>query len=65
MGTALLESGARTRGEAESHFNTCEEFDETVLLQDLIEQRLKSDSVARKSLATDAAASRQPDRQGV
>jgi len=55
----------RTRLEAKKDFITCQECDERVPLQDFIEQRLKSDPVARKILAMDATATRGLDTQAL
>src|SRR6266478_2524294 len=41
----------RKRNEAKKDFITCQEYDEKVPFVDFIEQRLKSDPVARKILA--------------
>ena len=57
-------SGARAaRGEKD--FITCQECDEKVPFIDFIEQRLKSDPVARKILAMDETATRELDTQAL
>ncbi|MGH2396686.1 MAG: DUF4365 domain-containing protein [bacterium] len=53
----------RTRLEAKKGFIYCQACDEKVPLLDFIEQRLKSDPVARKILAMDEAATRELDTQ--
>ncbi|TLU87712.1 MAG: TIR domain-containing protein [Chlorobium sp.] len=53
----------RKRLDAKKEFITCQECDERVPLVDFIEQRLKSDPVARKILAMDETATRQLDTQ--
>jgi small GTP-binding protein len=55
----------RKRLEAKKDFIICQECDEKVLLIDFIEQRLKSDPVARKILAMDEIATRQLDTQAL
>jgi DNA-directed RNA polymerase subunit RPC12/RpoP len=55
----------RKRLEAKKDFITCQECDERVVLQDFIEQRLKSDPVARKILAMEEIATRQLDSQAL
>lgn len=55
----------RKRLEAKKDFITCQECDERVPLQDFIEQRLKSDPIARKILAMDATATRGLDTQAL
>ena len=55
----------RRRIEAKKDFITCQECDEKVPLMDFIEQRLKSDPVARKILAMDATATRELDAQAL
>lgn len=55
----------RKRLEAKKDFITCQECDERVPLQDFIEQRLKSDPIARKILAMDATATRKLDTQSL
>jgi RNase P subunit RPR2 len=55
----------RRRMEAGKDFITCQECDAQVPLMDFIEQRLKSDPVARKILAMDATATRQLDTQAL
>jgi hypothetical protein len=55
----------RKRLEAKKDFITCQECDERVPLQDFIEQRLKSDPIARKILAMDATATRELDSQAL
>ena len=54
----------RKRLAAKKDFITCQSCDERVLLEDFIEQRLKSDPVARKILAMDEIATRELDSQG-
>ena len=51
----------RRRLEAKKDFITCQERDEKVPFIDFIEQRLKSDPVARKILAMDETATRELD----
>ena len=53
----------RKRLAGKKDFITCQGCDEKVPLLDFIEQRLKSDPVARKILAMDEAASRELDTQ--
>jgi len=55
----------RMRIEAGKEFVTCQRCDEKVLLVDFIEQRLKSDPVARKILAMEETATRQLDTQAL
>jgi WD40 repeat protein len=55
----------RKRFAAEKDFITCQNCDEQVLLVDFIEQRLKSDPVARKILAMEETATRQLDTQAL
>ena len=55
----------RRRLEAKKDFITCQECDEKVPLIDFIEQRLKSDPVARKILAMDETATRELDTQAL
>ncbi len=55
----------RNRLLAKKEFITCQECDERVPLLDFIEQRLKSDPVARKIFAMDATATRQLDAQAL
>jgi small GTP-binding protein len=55
----------RKRLEAKKDFIICQECDKKVLLIDFIEQRLKSDPVARKILAMDEIATRQLDTQAL
>jgi DNA-directed RNA polymerase subunit RPC12/RpoP len=55
----------RRRLDAKKDFITCQECDERVLLIDFIEQRLKSDPIARKILAMDATATRELDNQAL
>ncbi len=55
----------RRRLEAKKDFITCQECDERVPFIDFIEQRLKSDPVARKILAMDATATRELDTQAL
>ena len=55
----------RKRLEAKKDFITCQECDEKVPLMDFIEQRLKSDPVARKILAMDETATRELDTQAL
>ena len=55
----------RKRLEAKKDFITCQECDEKVPLIDFIEQRLKSDPVARKILAMDETATRELDTQAL
>ena len=51
----------RKRLDAKKDFITCQECDEKVPLMVFIEQRLKSDPVARKILAMDETATREID----
>ncbi|MDH3892642.1 MAG: TIR domain-containing protein [candidate division Zixibacteria bacterium] len=55
----------RRRMERKKDFITCQECDEQVPFIDFIEQRLKSDPVARKILAMDETATRQLDTQAL
>lgn len=55
----------RRRFEAKKDFITCQECDEKVPFIDFIEQRLKSDPVARKILAMDETATRELDTQAL
>ncbi|MBV9659250.1 MAG: DUF4365 domain-containing protein [Verrucomicrobia bacterium] len=55
----------RRRIEAKKDFITCQECDEKVPFVDFIEQRLKSDPVARKILAMDETATRELDTQAL
>lgn len=55
----------RRRLEAKRDFITCQECDQKVPFIDFIEQRLKSDPVARKILAMDEAATRELDTQAL
>lgn len=55
----------RKRLDAKKEFITCQECDERVPLIDFIEQRLKSDPVARKILAMDEVATRELDTQAL
>jgi WD40 repeat protein/RNase P subunit RPR2 len=55
----------RRRLEAKKDFITCQECDEKVPFIDFIEQRLKSDPVARKILAMDETATRGLDTQAL
>jgi hypothetical protein len=55
----------RQRLAAGRDFITCQGCDERVLLIDFIEQRLKSDPVARKILAMEETATRQLDTQAL
>jgi GTPase SAR1 family protein/DNA-directed RNA polymerase subunit RPC12/RpoP len=55
----------RKRLAAKKDFITCQECDEKVPLIDFIEQRLKSDPVARKILAMDETATRELDTQAL
>lgn len=55
----------RKRLAANKDFITCQECDEKVLLIDFIEQRLKSDPVARQILAMDQTISRELDTQAL
>jgi GTPase SAR1 family protein/DNA-directed RNA polymerase subunit RPC12/RpoP len=55
----------RRRLAAGKDFITCQECDERVPLIDLIEQRLKSDPVARKILSMEEAATRELDAQAL
>ncbi len=58
-------NAVRKRLEAKKTFITCQECDEKVVLIDFIEQRLKSDPVARKILAMDETATRELDTQAL
>jgi len=65
-GTPVRDVAAvRMRFEAGKDFITCQRCDEKVLLVDFIEQRLKSDPVARKILAMEERATRQLDTQAL
>jgi WD40 repeat protein/DNA-directed RNA polymerase subunit RPC12/RpoP len=55
----------RIRLTAGKDFVTCQRCDEKVLLVDFIEQRLKSDPVARRILAMEETATRQLDKQAL
>lgn len=55
----------RKRLEAKKDFITCQECDERVLLIDFLEQRLKSDPVARQILKMEEEATRQLDSQAL
>jgi RNase P subunit RPR2 len=55
----------RRRLEAKKDFITCQECDEKVPFIDFIEQRLKSDPVARKILTMDETATRELDTQAL
>jgi small GTP-binding protein len=55
----------RSRLAAGKDFITCQECDERVLLIDHIEQRLKSDPVARKILSMEETATRELDTQAL
>jgi DNA-directed RNA polymerase subunit RPC12/RpoP len=55
----------RKRLETKKEFITCQECDERVPLIDFIEQRLKSDPVARKILAMDQTTTRALDTQAL
>ena len=55
----------RKRLEAKKDFITCQACDEKVPMMDFIEQRLKSDPVARKILPMDATATRELDTQAL
>jgi WD40 repeat protein/RNase P subunit RPR2 len=55
----------RRRLEAKKDFITCQECDEKVPFVDFIEQRLKSDPVARRILAMDETATRELDTQAL
>src|SRR5258705_2655517 len=55
----------RKRLEAKKEFIPCQECDERVPLIDFIEQRLKSDPVARKILSMDEVATRELDTQAL
>ena len=55
----------RKRITAKKDFITCQDCDEKVPLMDFIEQRLKSDPVARKILAMDNTATRELDTQAL
>ncbi len=58
-------AAVRKRFEAGKGFITCQTCDERVPLIDFIEQRLKSDPVARKILAMEESATRQLDAQAL
>ena len=58
-------AAVRERFEAGKDFITCQTCDERVLLIDHIEQRLKSDPVARKILAMEETVTRQLDTQAL
>jgi len=65
-GTAVKDLEAvRKRLDAKKDFITCQGCDARVVLQDFIEQRLKSDPVARKILAMEEIATRQLDSQAL
>lgn len=65
-GTPVKDLAAvRRRFEAGKDFITCQTCDERVQLIDFIEQRLKSDPVARKILGMEEAATRQLDAQAL
>ena len=65
-GKPVADLGAvRRRLEAKKDFITCQECDEKVPFIDFIEQRLKSDPVARKILAMDETATRELDTQAL
>lgn len=55
----------RKRLDTKKEFITCQECDERVPLIDFIEQRLKSDPVARRILAMDEVATRELDTQAL
>jgi hypothetical protein len=55
----------RKRLAAKKDFITCQDCDKKMPLMDFIEQRLKSDPVARKILAMDQAATRELDTQAL
>ena len=55
----------RERLDAGKDFITCQKCDEQVQLIDFIEQRLKSDPVARKILAMEETATRELDTQAL
>ena len=55
----------RKRLAAKKDFITCQGCDQPVVLMDFIEQRLKSDPVARKILAMDETATRELDTQAL
>ena len=55
----------RRRAGPKKDFITCQECDEKVPFVDFIEQRLKSDPVARKILAMDETATRELDTQAL
>ncbi len=55
----------RKRLLAKKNFITCQDCDKKVPLMDFIEQRLKSDPVARKILAMDQTATRELDTQAL
>jgi len=55
----------RSRLAAGKDFITCQECDERVLLIDFIEQRLKSDPVARRILSMEETATRELDTQAL
>jgi len=58
-------AAVRRRLEAKKDFITCQECDEKVPFIDFIEQRLKSDPVARQILAMDDTATRELDTQAL
>jgi hypothetical protein len=65
-GTPIMDLAAvRKRFAAGKDFITCQNCDERVTLIDFIEQRLKSDPVARKILAMEEAATRKLDTQAM
>lgn len=65
-GSAVKDLDAvRKRLEAKREFITCQTCDERVVLTDFIEQRLKSDPVARKIMAMDETATRKLDTQAL
>lgn len=65
-GTAVTHLDAvRKRLAAKKDFITCQVCDQRVPLMDFIEQRLKSDPVARKILAMDETATRKLDSQAL
>lgn len=58
-------TGPASTSPASSGCGICQQGDEKVPLLDFIEQRLKSDPVAQKILAMDAAATRELDTQAL
>ncbi|HEU4834242.1 MAG TPA: DUF4365 domain-containing protein [Pyrinomonadaceae bacterium] len=65
-GKPVLDLNAvRARLEAKKDFIYCQQCDEKVLLIDFIEQRLKTDKVARKILAMEETATRALDTQAL